>query len=143
MTAVINHLDTSDDLTVIGESMRPLLTNEMGSSIEIYDTTGRTDMGPPPHQHDWDEIYVMLEGELDVVIGDEAPRRLAPGAVAFVPGGTTHAYRIASDGTRFLTILSTGNGLSFFRQMDEEVSFPPDLGDVVRIATGHGIEFAG
>lgn len=141
MAGIVTTLDTSGDLSVIGESLTPVLTNEMGSNIEIYDTRGHTEMGPPPHHHDWDEIYVVLDGELDVMIGEQPPTRLTKGSVALAPGGTTHAYKVAADSTRFLTILSKGNGLPFFRQMDAEVSFPPDFGDVVRIATGHGITF--
>ena len=60
---------------------------------------------------------------------------------AHVPAGEAHGYTIAADGTRFLTILSEGNGHRFYRQMDAEVSFPPDLADVVRIGTAHGIRF--
>ena len=31
---------TSDSLFVLGETLRPLLTNAMGSAIEIFDTRG-------------------------------------------------------------------------------------------------------
>lgn len=141
MAAVITTLDQSDELTVIGETLRPLLTNGMGSDIEIYDTSGHTDMGPPPHHHEWAETYVMLAGELDVIVDGEPPRRLTVGNVAHVPGGVSHGYRIAADGTHFLTILSRGNGEAFFRQMDAEVSFPPDFADVARVSGAHGITF--
>lgn len=143
MTAVINTTTAADaeNLTVIGESLRPLLTNEMGSSIEIYDTSGDEGMGPPPHTHAWSESYVVLEGSLDLVVDGEQ-QRISAGMSAHAPGGATHGYRIAENGTRFLTILSTGNGLPFFRQMDAEISFPPDLGEVMRVAGEHEISFA-
>ena len=141
MTATVTTTEQAEELTVIGETLRPLLTNEMGAPINIFDTSGDEGMGPPPHLHDWDEIYVMLAGEVDVAIGDGEPQRLTEGMVAHVPGGTTHGYRIAADGTRFLTILTRGNGHAFYRQMDAEVSFPPDIADVVRVAGSHGIQF--
>lgn len=141
MSAIVTTPEEAETLTVIGERLRPLLTNDMGSAIEIYDTAGETGMGPPPHAHGWSETYVMLEGELDVTIGDSAPQRLTAGMVAHAPAGSTHAYRIAADGTRFLTILSEGNGHAFFRQMDREVTMPPDIADVVRIGTANGIRF--
>jgi quercetin dioxygenase-like cupin family protein len=143
MPGIINTIERSERLTVIGETMRPLLTNEMGSEVEVYDTSGEEGMGPPPHFHDWSETYVMLEGELDLVIGDGVPQRLSSGMVAHAPAGTTHAYQIAVDGTRFLTILSAGEGHAFFRQMDAEVTMPPDIADVVRVAGTHGITFPG
>ena len=80
---------------------------------------------------------------LDLVIGDGVPQRLSSGMVAHAPAGTTHAYQIAVDGTRFLTILSAGEGHAFFRQMDAEVTMPPDIADVVRVAGTHGITFPG
>lgn len=143
MPGIINTIEGSESLTVIGETMRPLLTNELGSTIEIYDTSGEEGMGPPPHFHDWSETYVMLAGELDLTVGDDGPQRLTSGMVAHAPGGTTHGYQIAADGTRFLTILSEGNGHAFYRQMDAEVSMPPNIADVVRVASSHGIAFPG
>ncbi|MEM9038487.1 MAG: hypothetical protein AAGD33_01200 [Actinomycetota bacterium] len=59
------------------------------------------------------------------------------------PGGTTHAYTVAADGTRFLTILGTGNAHDFYRQMSAEVSLPPDLDDLMRITAAHGITIGG
>lgn len=141
MTAIVNTPEQTQTLTVIGEQLKPLLTNAMGSPLEIFDTTGDEGMGPPPHAHDWSETYVVLEGSVDVVIGDAPPARLDAGMTAHVPGGEAHGYTIATDGTRFLTILSEGNGHPFYRQMDAEVSFPPNLADVVRIGTAHGIRF--
>jgi len=141
MTAIFTAPEGTDTLTVIGESMRPMLTTEMGASINIFDTEGDEGMGPPPHAHDWSETYVMLAGELDVSIDGGEPQRLMPGMAAHAPAGTLHSYRIAADGTRFLTILTEGSAPEFYRQMDAEVSMPPDLADVVRIGTSHGIRF--
>ena len=55
MTGTINTLDASDSLYVLGETLRPLLTNAMGASLEIFDTSGPADAGPPPHMHLWEE----------------------------------------------------------------------------------------
>jgi hypothetical protein len=64
MSGTITTIDTSDRLVVLGETLRPLPTNAMGSSLEIFDTTGPADAGPPPHTHPWEEVYVALDGEL-------------------------------------------------------------------------------
>ena len=47
MTGTINTIEDSADLFVLGESLRPLLTNEMGSSVEIFDTSGPAAATPP------------------------------------------------------------------------------------------------
>ena len=51
MSGTITTVDASDNLFVLGETLRPLLTNAM----EIFDTSGPADAGPPPHCHPWEE----------------------------------------------------------------------------------------
>src|SRR4051794_11758286 len=103
MTATINSIDAVDNLFVLGESLRPLLTNAMGSSVEIFDTSGPAAAGPPPHFHPWEEAYVVISGELEVTIEGES-YQLGPGGVAHVPAGVTHGYRNITD-AHFLTIV--------------------------------------
>jgi hypothetical protein len=52
---------------VLGETLRPLLTHAMGSAVEVFDTSGPAEAGPPPHRHSWKEIYVVLSGQLEDV----------------------------------------------------------------------------
>ncbi len=47
MPGTITTTDASDNLFVLGETLRPLLTNAMGSSLEIFDTSGPADAGRP------------------------------------------------------------------------------------------------
>jgi quercetin dioxygenase-like cupin family protein len=140
MKATINTIDTSDNLFVLGESLRPLLTNAMGSSVEIFDTSGPAAAGPPPHFHPWEEAYVVIAGELEVTVDGES-YRLEAGGVAHVPAGVTHAYRNVTD-THFLTIVTKGNAAKFFNEVSSDVVMnPPDIPGVVRVAASHGIEF--
>jgi quercetin dioxygenase-like cupin family protein len=125
---------------VLGETLRPMLTNAMGSSIEIFDTRGIPGGGPPPHTHAWEEIYVVLSGEMDVHL-DGKTTRLRAGDLAHVPANTPHAYTTIDD-THFLTIVSKGNASEFFRQVAAEVEMtPPDIAGVVRVGAAHGITF--
>jgi quercetin dioxygenase-like cupin family protein len=113
----------------------------MGSSVEIFDTRGPADAGPPPHSHPWEEIYVILAGELEVIIDGES-RHLKPGGVAHVPAGVVHGYRNVTE-AHFLTIATEGNAAKFFAQVASEVEMdPPDIPGVIQVAAGHGIEFA-
>lgn len=142
MGGTINTLEATDDHYVLGESLRPLLTNAMGSSIEIFDTSGPAGGGPPPHSHPWEEVYVVLDGELEVVVDGEA-HVLHQGGVAHVPAGTVHAYRNVTE-AHFLTIVTRGNAAKFFAQVSNEVAMdPPDIAGIVRVGGDHGITFAG
>lgn len=127
---------------VLGETLRPLLTNATGSSLEIFDTTGSPGGGPPPHTHQWEEVYVVLTGEMDVFVGGETTR-LGPGDCAHVPAGAPHGYTTL-DETHFLTIVTRGNAAKFFKQVATEVEMnPPDIEGVLRVGTEHGITFLG
>ena len=68
MTITTTTLDTADSNFVLGETLRPLLTHAMGSVVEVFDTSGPAEAGPPPHRHPWEEIYVVLSGQLEVTV---------------------------------------------------------------------------
>ncbi len=132
--------EIQDSHYVLGETLRPMLTNAMGSAIEIFDTRGIPGGGPPPHTHAWEEIYVVLSGEMEVMV-DGTTTHLGQGGFAHVPANTPHGYRTL-DHTHFLTIVSRGNASKFFRQVATEVEMdPPDIPGVLRIGASHGITF--
>lgn len=142
MTGTITTLEGSDELFVLGETLRPLLTNAMGSAIEIFDTTGPANSGPPTHFHPWEEVYVVLEGELEVTVDGGDPQVLSAGGVAHVAANTKHGYRNVTDDVHFLTIVTRGNAATFFEEVSSEIEMnPPDVPGIVRVGASHGIEF--
>jgi len=129
-----------ESFCVLGETLAPMLTNDMGSAIEIFDTSGPAGGGPPTHRHAWEEVYVVTKGVLDVTV-DGKTRRLVAGGFAHVPANVPHSYRTVED-AEFLTIVTKGNASKFFRQVAREVSMaPPDIPGVVRVGGIHGVEF--
>ena len=101
---------------------------------------------PPAHTHPQDESYVVLEGRLTVVAAGER-FELLPGAVAVVPMGVAHTFRVDSDTARLL-VLSTPAGLE---QMVRDGSVPaatatlppsdtarPSAEELERIFRAHG-----
>ena len=133
----------STSFSVLGETLRPLLTNAMGSAIEIFDTRGPANSGPPRHFHHWEEVYFVLAGELEIRVGEGSePLVLAAGGIAHVPAGEQHAYRNLTDDCHFLTIVTRGNAARFFEQVASEVEMnPPDIEGVTRVGRENGIEF--
>jgi len=58
----------------------------------------------PPHMHrDMDEVFYMLDGEAEFLVGNrrETARK---GTLVFIPRGTVHGFRVVSDGARFLNL---------------------------------------
>jgi quercetin dioxygenase-like cupin family protein len=64
---------------------------------------------PPRHTHVQDESYIVLDGSLTVVAGDDR-FVLGPGAAGAVPIGVPHTFRVDSPSARVL-VLSTPAGL--------------------------------
>ncbi len=136
-TDVNSSPEVQDSHYVLGDTLRPMLTNVMGSAIEIFDNRGIPDGGPPTHKHAWEEICVVRSGEMEVVV-DGKTTQLGPGAFSLVPANTLHGDRTL-DHTHFLTIVSKGNASKFFEQVAEEVEMnPPDIPGVLRIGASHG-----
>jgi quercetin dioxygenase-like cupin family protein len=142
MPGTVNTLEASDSLFVLGETLRPLLTNAMGSPIEIFDTRGPANAGPPPHTHAWDEFYVVLAGELEVRLDGGPPQILRQSAAVHIPAGTVHSYRNVGADTHFLTIVTKGNADKFFHDVAANVEMnPPNIPEIVRVGKAHGINF--
>jgi mannose-6-phosphate isomerase-like protein (cupin superfamily) len=139
MTITTTTLDAADNNFVLGETLRPLLTHAMGSAVEVFDTSGPAEAGPP-HRHPWEEVYVVLSGRLEVTV-DGSTQVLGPGGAAHVPTGAVHSYRNVTD-VHFLTIATKGDAAAFFAEVANEVEMnPPDIAGVVRVAASHAIEF--
>jgi quercetin dioxygenase-like cupin family protein len=142
MTTTRNESSERASYYVLGETLRPLITNRMGSAIEIFDTRGPAGGGPPPHRHPWEEVYYVIAGQLEVQLGQDEPSTLSAGDFVHIPAGTRHRYSNLTDDCHFLTILSRGNGDRFFEKVSREIEMnPPDIEGVLRVGRENGIEF--
>jgi mannose-6-phosphate isomerase-like protein (cupin superfamily) len=99
-------------------------------------------LGPPPHRHDWDEAYYVIEGALDFEI-DGKPVLVGPGDFAYLPRNTVHAFKGASPSpARVLIFAAPAHSSAFFDDVSREVrAIPDDLSKVPAIGRRHGIEF--
>lgn len=113
-----------------------------GGQVEIFEFSGPAESGPPPHSHPWDEAYIGIDGELEVVI-DDTTTTVRPGDVVNVPGGTLHCYRILGDGARFRVVTSGHRASAFFADMDANAPAGPltdeTLPPIVEIARRNGL----
>lgn len=55
----------------------------------------------PPHQHTWDSILVVDEGELDLTVAGET-KRLPPGKGAVIPAGVPHGLTTRTPTARII-----------------------------------------
>jgi quercetin dioxygenase-like cupin family protein len=100
---------------------------------------------PPPHVHTHeDEITFVLEGELDVTIGDET-RTLGPGEAVFKPRGVPHAFAIAGGRpVRFLETITPAGFEGYFRTIAATVreTGQVDREAASRLMTEYGLRSA-
>lgn len=87
---------TLDDL-----ESRELLPGFHGRMIHTAQMTAsfwRIEAGAelPEHLHPHEQISIVLEGQLELRVGDET-QVLTPGLVAVIPGNTPHAGRALTD----------------------------------------------
>ena len=52
--------------------------------------------GPPPHRHDFEEMFTILDGEIEFIFRGE-PKRAGAGSTVNVPANAPHAFKNMSD----------------------------------------------
>jgi mannose-6-phosphate isomerase-like protein (cupin superfamily) len=106
---------------------------------------------PPLHVHSReDETFWILEGELTVVCGGET-YTAGPGAMAFLPRGVPHTFRVEGDApARLLTVITPGGMEDFFAKVGRPAegpglppASPPDIEAMARWSAEFGMELVG
>ncbi len=89
--------------------------------------------GPPPHRHDFEEMFTLLEGELEFTFRGETST-LAQGRTVNIPANAPHAFKNISGKTVHLLCMCAPAGQdAFFKlvgdPMKSRTSPPPKLGE--------------
>ena len=109
-----NEDQTLPHLGVVGDTYTILLTGK--------DTAGRyclIDMhappggGPPPHRHDFEEMFTILEGEIEVTFRD-AKSVVRAGETVNIPANAPHAFQNRSERPARLLCLCSPSGQEEF-----------------------------
>lgn len=127
-----------------GTTYRTILSAaESGGALSIVASTCPALSGPPRHVHAReDEVFVVLEGEVEFWMGGALLRRGA-GGTAFVPRGTEHTFRTLTE-ARMLTILTPAGFEGFFAEMAKGAfCIPEDMPAVLESAARHHLTFTG
>ena len=143
MRATIVRSGEREALNILGMPLRMLCeSRETAGAWSLFEEEVPLGMGPPPHRHDWDEAYYILDGEIDFEIDGEAVRSKA-GDFAYLPRKTVHGFKGASPTpARVLIFAAPAHGSEFFEELSDEVRVvPQDLAKVPEIGSRHGIEF--
>lgn len=130
-------------LNILGMPLTMLCeAHETGGEWSLFEEEVPRGMGPPPHRHDWDEAYYILDGEVDFEVDGDCVKA-AKGDFTYLPRNTVHAFKGASESpARVLIFAAPAHGSEFFRELNEEVrSVPEDGAKISEIGERHGIHF--
>jgi quercetin dioxygenase-like cupin family protein len=138
---VVRDVETALHLGLVGDTYTVLLRGEDTAGrhclIDMYVPPGG---GPPPHRHDFEETFTLLEGELEFMFRGET-RLAGPGVTVHVPANVPHRFHNAGEtAARMLCICSPAGQEGFFEEVGVKVEArmeaPPKLGEAEMKAAG-------
>ncbi|GIP50057.1 cupin [Paenibacillus sp. J53TS2] len=109
--------------------------------------------GPPLHIHgDEDESFYVLEGELEMILGDQT-LRVQSGDYVFAPRGVPHTFKAKSPQTRFLVTAYPAGFDSFVKELGVpyeegmevriEPPTPESIQQLIQVSKKYNISFPG
>ncbi len=103
----------------------------------------------PPHiHHREDEAFWVLEGELEIMVGEDTFEASA-GSFVHLPRGVIHTYKnVGATPVRFLTLMVPAGLEKFFEEVGKpgtDASSPPPFGEedverLLAVASKYGVE---
>jgi quercetin dioxygenase-like cupin family protein len=129
-------------LNIVNEQITIMSSNTESKDYELFLQQGPEGSGPPPHSHDWDESFYVLEGSVEFGYDNEN-LVAAKGTLVHLPAGSVHWFRFASGGGKMLSISGQNSNAScFFTQLAQEVpSGKPEIEKLLNVAGRNGVEF--
>lgn len=143
--------DAGQAIWTMGEHMVLKATGALtGNAFTVLEDLVAPGGEPPPHVHEReDEAYYLLEGAMDVTIGDQTFQATA-GTFVFLPRRILHHWKVVGTGpVRFLVFFTPAGVEGFFLELSEPARAPtpppptaPDVPKIVQTAGEYGIRLA-
>jgi quercetin dioxygenase-like cupin family protein len=110
-------------LAVVGDTYTVLLSGDQTAGrFAMLDMLILPGGGPPPHYHDFEECFRVLEGSIEVRVGDALPVVLQQGDSANIPANAPHSFRNAAEVEARLLCTVVPAGLEkFFAEFGDPV----------------------
>ena len=134
--------DRSPALSVVGVSIKVLVSDTDSAVQRITLQTGDEGVGPPSHCHDWDESFYVTRGQVLFTCAGQSSTCEA-GTLVHIPAGTVHGFSFGPGGGEMLEVTGAGSqAIAMFRALDREVPPGPlDVEKTVRVASEYGLIF--
>lgn len=128
-------------ISLAGGSYTILLSGDQtGGRYCLIDMLVPPGGGPPPHRHDFEEMFSVLEGEIELTFRGQTLKAGA-GSTVNIPANAPHSFKNKSDRTAHLLCLCTPPGQEdYFLAVGDPVASrttpPPKLSDAERAERG-------
>ena len=130
-------------LNVIGDQQTIKLTGkDTGGRFTLIEQYNDPGVGIPKHIHEnEDEVFQVLEGRVEMTLGDEN-KILEAGDLVFCPRGVAHSWRVVGNqkARAMLSIFPAGLE-AMFEELAKMPAGPPDLQKVAEICGNYGLRF--
>ena len=119
-------------VSVAGGTYTILVTGkETGGRYCLIDMLVPPGGGPPPHRHDFEEMFTILEGEIELSFRGEA-KQASTGSTVNIPANAPHSFKNKSDKPARLLCMCTPSGqeeffLAIGDPVDSRTAPPPKL----------------
>jgi quercetin dioxygenase-like cupin family protein len=127
----------SRHVSVAGGTYTILVTGEQtGGRYSLIDMLVPPGGGPPPHRHDFEEMFTILDGEIELTFRGEGYLAGA-GSTVNIPANAPHAFKNKSDKPARLLCMCTPSGQEDFFMavgdpVDSRTALPPKLSEAER-----------
>ena len=110
-------------LAVVGDTYTILLSGmDTAGRFTLIDMHVPAGGGPPPHRHDFEETFILLDGELQATFRGEK-RIVRAGETVHIPANAPHQFHNASSQpVRMLCICSPAGQEEFFKEVGTAVA---------------------
>ena len=130
-------------LNVLGDNQNIKLTGEdTNGQYTLIEQNNEPGIGIPPHVHEnEDEVFQVLEGKVEMSVGDKMTT-LNAGDIIFCPKGVPHSWKVVGEkkARAMLSIFPAGlEGM--FKELSELPVGPPDMEKVTAICGKYNLKF--
>jgi quercetin dioxygenase-like cupin family protein len=107
---------------IAGDKIWVLASKEATQGYEVFWQEGLPGAGPRSHSHDWDETFIVIDGDLTFSIDGEEMTAKA-GTLVHLPAGSVHEFKFGENGAKLISITGVGSKAStLFSELAAETS---------------------
>jgi quercetin dioxygenase-like cupin family protein len=128
-------------ISIVGGTYTLLVTGgQTGGRYCLIDMLVPPGGGPPPHRHDFEEMFTILNGEIELTFRGET-RRASAGSTVNIPANAPHSFKNKSDKPARLLCMCTPAGQEEFFMavgdpVDSRTAPPPKLSQAEQTERG-------